>query len=42
MYFGSALANVCSIAIELEPKILYLGIAKSLEDTTVKFMASGV
>lgn len=42
MNLRSTLANVGRVAIKLEPKILYLGIPKGLENSSVKLMPSSI
>jgi hypothetical protein len=42
MDFRPALTDDGRVAVELEPEILYLGVAKGLEDASVELVTGGV
>jgi len=42
MHFGAAFADIGSIAIKLEPKVLDLGVPKGFKDATVKLVSGGI
>jgi hypothetical protein len=42
MDLGSAFADVCSVAIELQPEVFYLSVTECLENTAIELVASRV